>query len=107
MKVITRKPGEEAQVEEWDTIELDAMQKAVGGYICIALQAHGYVVWCDDEGLMKADPQLNFHRPTDGARIVGPILVTGGEDRMGETQGLSDVAVTRTLARLRGEEEWM
>ncbi len=88
--------------EDGSTLQLRALQKAVGGYVEIAVRLRDAVVLCDDEGKIKADrKQTNFHRPTDRDEIIGTVVVCGTEQSIdGEVWiGLTDEQADR-IARL-------
>lgn len=82
MLALIKAPGTPAQrfnLPEKSRPQLAAMQKAVGGYVEVALRGRGFVVWCNEEGKI-AQPEplpINFVRPTDGDVIVGSVLITG------------------------------
>ena len=72
MKALIKRPKEKP---EWIEIEneLEALQKAVGGYIQ-AVTFNGFVVICDEEGWLKGQtPNCNIN----GVPFVGTILIVG------------------------------
>lgn len=94
--------GEFTLVEEKPTLE--AMQKAVGGYVeAVEVQVEGMTIdiWLNEEGkLIGLPPNPKVTRlareagsiwPSD--YIAGTVMFTGGADRWGNTMKLSKRAV--------------
>jgi len=78
MIIIKKNPGTEYFVTEIDNT-LEAMQKAVGGYIETVPIASDCVIVCDEEGLLKGLP---YNTNLAGVDFYGPIFICGvkGED---------------------------
>lgn len=70
MKAVLKEVGKKPQVIEIENT-LQAMQKAVGGYIQVVSVGAGVVMICDEEGKLKNKP-LNFGTQNDV--IVGDVL---------------------------------
>lgn len=77
MKVLKKEPGKKPEWVEIDNT-LEALQKAVGGYIQ-AVPYYNYVVICDEEGRLKGKA---YNQAIGGVTFVGTILIVGddGED---------------------------
>lgn len=76
--VLTKHPGYTPR-HVWVSNNLEALQKAVGGYIEAVTVATDFVILCDEEGRLKDKP----HNCTIcGVDFVGDIVICGvsGED---------------------------
>ena len=87
MKVVVLEPGKQPEVRE-SSGSLKKLQNIVDGYIEVALKGPGFVVYCNEEGLLK-DLPFNCYRPTDGHPLVGTLVATK-VDAEGETADMTD-----------------
>ena len=95
IRVVLIEPSKAPSVTTIDR-SLEGMQDAVGGLVDL-VPRHGMgdvYVWVNNEGLIH---DLPFNRYVGDTPIVGPILVTGGEDEDGRTKGLTDEQVQRVF----------
>lgn len=78
MKAIIKEVGKEPKVIDIDNT-LEALQKAVGGYIEAVSVGNNVIMLCDEEGKLKGKP-YNFDMGDD--KIVGNVLFTkdGGKE---------------------------
>jgi hypothetical protein len=76
--------------------EFFTMKAAIGGWLEVAPSASSILLWCDEDGKGKGltlNYRANdlwsmvdvFHCMEAGDRLVGPVVVTGGDDGNGET----------------------
>lgn len=109
MIVVVKEPGAVARIVDIDGRRRGAeIAKLVGveasDYLDRAFTVGGgyrdawAIAWCDDDGLRKELP-INFARPTDGAVIVGTIVVTGlaGEGADRDAAGLTEEQAREVL----------
>lgn len=112
MKIVVLKENESVpRVVETKEITLELLQKEVGGYIEAVPAYHGapmdilrnqkrFIVWCDEEGLLKGKgPNIFWTANAEGLRfIVGDVVVTGkkGED----TVSVADEDIPKIIAAL-------
>lgn len=83
MKVIVKEPGKPAEVKDIPNT-LDALQKAVGGYIETVHIATNLVAIVDEEGKLKG-------KPSNVLGLVGTIVFAGiKKERFGD---ISDTAI--------------
>ena len=75
MNVIRKEPGKAPEIVEIEN-ELEALQKAVGGYIETFTFAVDACVICNEEGRMKGRP---YNTTLGRTSFVGTILVVGIE----------------------------
>lgn len=73
MLAVIKHPGEPAKRIEIDNT-LEALQKAVGGYIETVTLFENVTLICNEEGLMMG---LLYNMEFMGMRFVGPVLVVG------------------------------
>lgn len=73
MKAIYKKPGESPEIIDIDNT-LEALQKAVGGYIETLSICSDLCIVCNEEGLLKKMP-YNFK--LGGHSFLGPVLLVG------------------------------
>ncbi len=74
MKAIYKVPRKAAKLVKVENT-LEALQKAVGGYIeCVTLRDGGVLI-CDEEGLLKGN--VLFNQKVEGHMIFGPFLIVG------------------------------
>lgn len=72
ISALVKRPGQPPR-HVWVTNSLEALQKAVGGYIeCITRGA--FVVICDEEGLLK---DKDYNCTLYGYRLFGDIVIVG------------------------------
>jgi hypothetical protein len=90
------------EVTELDltTNSLTQLQEAVGGLVQALDLTEVVTMWCNEEGKMLKQPHnpyaQYFWDKVYGAHtdyIVGDIVLTGGTDSNGETEGLTDSQV--------------
>ena len=79
---------------------LEKLQSAVGGWVQAIDLSDTMSMWCNEEGKMLKQPHnpyaQYFWDKVYGAHtdyIVGDIVLTGGTDSNGETQGLTESQV--------------
>ena len=72
--VMIKEPGKDPRVEPLFPNELEAFQKAVGGYIETVTVADDLVVICNEEGILKVMP---YNCEAFGNMFLGPIVVAG------------------------------
>lgn len=75
--VVIKEPGEPARVEPLFDNQLEAFQKAVGGYIEAVTFSKDLVVICNEEGRLLGLP---FNTCVRGVYFVGPVVVCGYSD---------------------------
>lgn len=85
---------------------LEAMQKAVGGYICTALRVPSPTradiavdVFCNDEGLILGLP-INHVRLTDMSPLAGDLIIVGADENTGESVPLTRDEIQAALEHL-------
>ena len=100
MKVVTKRPSEAPVVQDMDTITLEDLQGAVGGWIETAVEGDGFMIFCNEEGRIYGLAP-NFVRPFDGEVIVGPVIAVGMDDE-GMERGLSTDEVLEVVQLLEG-----
>ena len=71
--VLTKRPGC-APRHVWVSNSLEALQKAVGGYIETVTIAEDLVILCDEEGRLKDKP---YNCTICGVDFVGDIVMAG------------------------------
>lgn len=71
--VILKKPGQKAEIVAIEN-SLEAMQKAVGGYIETVTVLPHLTVVCNEEGLLLDMP---YNCEVFGIPFVGPVIVAG------------------------------
>lgn len=85
------------EVRELDSIELEALQKAVGGWVQAIGLRPDLTMWLNEEGKVNGLPHNQigqafwdnvYGEGTD--YISGDVVFTGGTDENGETLALSD-----------------
>lgn len=93
-KVIVKTPESYvADVQEWPTINLQTLQKVVGGYIeaafSIASRRKGKTItaYCNEEGRLRG-LRMSMQSLVDGHVIVGPVVFVA-TDAEGYDVGLS------------------
>ena len=72
MKAIIKEVGKEPKVIDIENT-LEALQKAVGGYLEAVNVGNNVIMLCDEEGKLKGSP-YNFDLGSD--KIVGNVLFT-------------------------------
>jgi hypothetical protein len=92
---------------EMDTIDLTALQTAVGGYVQAVDLGDDLTMWLNEEGKLEGLPHNEVGQvlwdATYGAGtdyIVGDIAITGGTDEEGETLPLTASAVSKIMQML-------
>ena len=92
MKIITKKVGYAEEVREIETLELEDMQKMVGGLIECFHVGNGVDMWLNDEGKLLSLP-VNIAIGSAEREILdtihGDVFFASGNDE-GETIGLTD-----------------
>ena len=88
ISALVKRPGQPPR-HVWVTDGLEALQKAVGGYIeCITRGE--FVVICDEEGRLKGK---EYNCTVFGYRLVGDIVIVGRDldDEGNDTGELADL----------------
>lgn len=109
--VLTNK-GEFRDIDlEHDT--LAALQEGVQGYVELVALSADLHMWVNEEGKLTDLPLNRFatslywaanpHASEAGDYIVGDVVLTGGSDDEGETQGLPDKKMELVKAWLRNQ----
>lgn len=91
MKIIVKKVGEEPNVIELESLDLEKMQSLVGGYIECLSVSPTVDMWLNDEGKLHGLPTNMFLCKENGEvldTIQGDVFFASNSD--GETVGLSD-----------------
>ena len=98
MRVLIKEPGKPWEVSEVENA-LDALQRAVGGYIETYTidPERGLVILCDEEGRLADKP---FNLRIDGIDFVGTLLLCAVDE--GEFRNVPDWVVRVLL----GREKW-
>ena len=91
MKVIRKEPGKAPEIVEVEN-ELEALQKAVGGYIETFTFAVDACVICNEEGFNIGLP---YNTRVGRCHFFGPILIVGTDG-----EELTDVPQPETTAEL-------
>ena len=76
MKVIFKEPGKRCEYRDIE-YTLQALQKAVGGYIETVTIAEDLVIICNEEGRLKGLP---YNCEAAGINFVGNILFVGADE---------------------------
>lgn len=99
--VITKHPGQPAQIDPLFYNELEAFQQFVGGYIETITFSTDHLLICNEEGkLLDLPYNINFL----GEEIVGPCMIVG-YDREGNFRSVKGSHVSclmRVLNEWRG-----
>jgi hypothetical protein len=96
IRAVRIQPGTPPEVVEIEN-SLTAMQTEVGGWIEALGLGEGVDAMCNEEGLLKDLPfNRQFMTPYGPRPVVGNVIVVAHDDE-GETVGLSDAQVARTL----------
>ena len=101
-KIIVKNPNQDAEVVEVETIDLECLQKFVGGYIeCVYIPqlekfGDGLSCFCNEEGkLIGLEKNFvladEYGKPYD--YVVGAVVFCGCDDE-GESIGLTDDQIT-------------
>ncbi|MFR7272475.1 DUF3846 domain-containing protein [Streptococcus pneumoniae] len=88
--IVLKADGESFHIVEKFPNTLEALQKAVGGYIEAVRVNESIIIWCNEHGPMMG-LNHNFHLCRNGwlqDSIVGDVIITGSED--GENVSLTD-----------------
>lgn len=101
MKYIVLQPGNEPEIIEADKIDLDTLQKHVGGLITITsgpgLDIIGIDIVANDEGLLiGAEPNVGWVIEREPMVLVGGLVFVAHDDE-GETIGLTDDEIRSAL----------
>jgi Domain of unknown function (DUF3846) len=90
------------EVNEYQKISLDDMQRAVGGLIeCVSLPLHNVDMYCNEEGkihgLDRNELATKLYVANYGPRdvIMGDVLITNGADMDGEVMSLTEQQIER------------
>lgn len=105
-KAVVVQPNGSAEVIEFTSdTALATLQKAVDGYIEPVNLDDEFVMWVNEEGLLRQDLVSNFLGATLYQEVFqfpnpinGAIVFTGGVDEEGYTQGLTTSQVFATLS---------
>ena len=102
--VVVKPDGEAEVIEFTDETSLKTLQTAVDGYIEAVNLDDEFVMWVNEEGLIRNDLKSNwlgailyneiFKIPNP---IMGTVVFTGGVDAEGYTKGLTPIQVVGTL----------
>lgn len=79
MRVVVKRPGAPAYIDSVGSVRRCLAELLGTSAQCFKtgpLRPGTLVAWCDDDGWSKNLP-INLARPTDGAEIRGPIVITG------------------------------
>lgn len=93
--VVTKRPGEEPQIQALFPNDLASLQNFVGGYIETVTLAAGVVLVCNEEGRLQG---LAPNVCLQGQTFVGPVLVAG--THLDEFTSLPGSRVARVLRAL-------
>lgn len=82
-----------------DNARLDALQRMVGGYLDVVRLDEHTDMWVNDEGVFAYGPNTVASRVAgahgyDLQPYHGPVVLTGGVNAHGDTQGLDDDSAT-------------
>ena len=77
MKAIIKEVGKEPKVIDIENT-LEALQKAIGGYLEAVNVGNGVIMLCDEEGKLKGS-KYNFDLGSD--KIVGNVLFTQSDGK--------------------------
>ncbi len=104
MAVVVKPDGDAEVIEFTDETGLKTLQTAVDGYIEAVNLDDEFVMWVNEEGLIRNDLKSNwlgailynevFQIPNP---IMGTVVFTGGADAEGYTKGLTPIQVVATL----------
>lgn len=97
MKAVYKEPGKAARIVEIEN-SLQALQKAVGGYIETVTAFSDAAILCNEEGGLQGLP---YNCTAMGVSFVGPILAVGVDGC--EMCGLSDEAADLLQRMLEGK----
>lgn len=96
--VITKHPGQTAQIEPLFQNELEAFQHFVGGYIETITFSADHLLICNEEGKLKGLPyNINFLDEP----IVGPCVIVG-YDREGNFRSVKGSHISCLMRVLNG-----
>lgn len=84
ISALVKRPGQPPR-HVWVTDSLEALQKAVGGYIEMITRSE-FVVICDEEGRLKDKP---YNCTIFGHDLVGDIVIVGRDPE--DTDELADL----------------
>lgn len=102
MQAIIKQPGEPAKRIEIDNT-LEALQKAVGGYIETVSIFTDVTLICNEEGRLMGLP---YNMDFAGIRFVGPVLVVGrSEDDFRSLTDEEFTAIMRRIFKQAGESK--
>ena len=99
--VITIKVDGTRSVESVETIDLDFLQEAVGGYIeAVGLSSYEATMYVNEEGLIRGLPMNPLASEIAGQLLVGDVVIVGPTNEDGEDTGLSDEQIDSLLLDL-------
>ena len=99
--VITIKADGTKSVESVETIDLDFLQEAVGGYIeAVGLSSYDAVMYVNEEGILRGLPVNPEASDIAGQILVGDVIIVGQTNSEGEDTGLSDEQIASFLLDL-------
>lgn len=75
--VVTKHPGQPAQIDPLFSNELKAFQEFVGGYIETYTFSTNHTLLCNEEGLIRGMPFNTFFLNTE---FYGPIMIVGYDE---------------------------
>jgi hypothetical protein len=97
----------EGNISEMETMDLAALQTAVGGYVQAVDLGDDLTMWLNEEGKLEGLPHNDVGQvlwdATYGAGtdyIVGNVVITGGTGEEGETLPLTASAVFKIMRML-------
>mgnify|MGYP004688459185 CR=1 FL=1 len=93
MKAIIKEVVKEPKVIDVENT-LEALQKAVGGYLEAVRVGNGVIMLCDEEGRMKGSP-YNFDLGSE--KIVGNVIFTNNDDSKEDFADLDDKQIETVL----------
>lgn len=92
--VVTKLPGQAAEVQDVEDLSLRFLQSCVGGSIELVRLSREWAMWVNEEGLLKG-LEPNMLMPTQ--IIVGPVVVTslsGGKTVGLQPEDVEEVRIT-------------
>jgi hypothetical protein len=118
MRVVTTKRGlwvtttDELETIDFNGDELSTLQRCVGGYVEILRLSDSVTLWVNEEGKVIDLPPNRIATRLFRAVfksydiIVGDVVLTGGDDKEGNTLGLDDKAYARLLMWIGQPEQY-
>jgi hypothetical protein len=103
---------DELETIDFNGDELSTLQRCVGGYVEIVRLSDSVTLWVNEEGkvidLMPNRIATRLFRAVFKSYdiIVGDVVLTGGDDKEGNTLGLDDKAYARLLMWIGQPEQY-